>query len=313
LAVDCGTIRGIVAETQGVYTQGVRMGTIGDATVVHHAGVPSPPAAAAGAGVGVSRSVPPGWTRKTVELQRGPLPGMGLPPDGLAGVGFSFETTGTGMHLLSTLAPNGSAATSGRMQPGDVLISVDAVQVQGLSAGEVIRLVKGLPGSTVVLLLHSSLPDVTPPVVMAPPSPQHQAASLNVPPPMPPMPQMPAAAATVRPEGGVAVVQAPTLTASLPYPHQPIQIVKAPISMELPGVQEASIATLSQQPSVASAAHLVPPQPWAGAAMQQPTQPPPMPSHNAPPPHNAPPMQVICVMGRVIVNTLPTYDTGMHT
>ena len=101
----------------------------------------------------------PELVHKTLELKRAPLPGMALPPDGLAGVGFSFETTPAGIHIISTLAPTGSAANSGRMYAGDLIKMVDGVLVQGLSAGEVIRLVKGTPGSIVALALESRYPE----------------------------------------------------------------------------------------------------------------------------------------------------------
>ena len=101
-----------------------------------------------------------GRTRNTVELERAPLPGTTLAPDDLAGVGFSFETTKTGMQILCSLEPGGSAEGSGRMQAGDVLRTVDGVDVQGLSVEEVISLVKGPPGTKVVLNLDSVNPKI---------------------------------------------------------------------------------------------------------------------------------------------------------
>ena len=78
-----------------------------------------------------------------------------MAPDGLAGVGFSFDTLPSGLQIVSAVAPTGSAAASGQVLPGDVLKSVDGNEVRGLAPPEVIRLVKGAVGTTVVLVLDS--------------------------------------------------------------------------------------------------------------------------------------------------------------
>jgi hypothetical protein len=115
--------------------------------------------------------VPTGWTRKTVELARALLPGMPPAQDGLAGVGISFDTTPAGIHVISSLAPTGSAAQSGKILPGDVLKSVDGKETFGLSPMQVITLVKGVPGSRLVLVLDSSQPQPLPPPSSPPQAP----------------------------------------------------------------------------------------------------------------------------------------------
>jgi hypothetical protein len=162
-----------------------------------------------------------GRTRKTVELERGPLPGMPLAPDGLAGVGFSFETTSAGMHIISTLAPTGSAANSGRMQTGDVLRTVNSTDVQGLSAAEVIRLVKGPSGTKVVLgldVLSSETGDAAsqPGQEAAAVSPVRSVTPVHQEPP--PMPSPPQQTPLQAPQEALPSPQLP-----FPDPFQPMQ------------------------------------------------------------------------------------------
>ena len=167
---------------------------------------PSPPPQAAAQS---AQGVPAGWTRKTVQLERALLPGMPMAPDGLAGVGFSFDTLPSGLQIVSAVAPTGSAAASGQVLPGDVLKSVDGNEVRGLAPPEVIRLVKGAVGTTVVLVLDSRNKDRKSP---SPPP----AAAQNVPLPLP-GPSAPAEA----PAFQAAPVIAPPLA---PQQADPVQM-----------------------------------------------------------------------------------------
>jgi len=237
-----------------------------------------------------------GRTRKTVELERAPLPGMPLAPDGLAGVGFSFETTAAGMHILSTLAPAGSAAGSGRMQAGDVLRTVDGVDVQGLSAGEVIKLVKGPPGTKVVLALDSVNPETG-----QASSPQAQRVVAVSParssPTVPPVPQerapVPSPPQTVLPPWdahGTQQQHAKTQQEPLPQQSPPPQAPSPEAPRPQAPLQQAPQEALpTPQPPYPDPAPAVQGQPPAMQSQPAHTEPPPQPIQ--PPPQLPPPAQ----------------------
>jgi C-terminal processing protease CtpA/Prc len=98
---------------------------------------------------------------RTVTLQRGP--GYTGNPDESTGVGISFQATKSGGYMIITkLVQNGPADSSREVSIGDAILRVNNVPVQGKRIPEVVSLIKGQPGSFVVLVLQpTSLDEVT--------------------------------------------------------------------------------------------------------------------------------------------------------
>jgi hypothetical protein len=92
----------------------------------------------------------------TASLPRSPS------PDGLCGVGLSFQMAPDGARLITRLARDGPAEASRRIAPGDELASVDSRLVAGLTSTDIIRMVKGAPGTHLRLVLLPSRADSDP-------------------------------------------------------------------------------------------------------------------------------------------------------
>jgi len=70
----------------------------------------------------------------------------------LGGVGIVFQAGQQGEGLVvASLAVDGPAEVSGQVRAGDVLVSIDRVDVRGMSAEDLAQYILGPPGSTVRL------------------------------------------------------------------------------------------------------------------------------------------------------------------
>ncbi|KAJ1485902.1 hypothetical protein T484DRAFT_1791910 [Baffinella frigidus] len=70
----------------------------------------------------------------------------------LGGVGVVFQAGASGEGLtVASLAIDGPAGKSGQVEAGDVLVSIDDVDVRGKSAEGLAQFILGPPGSKVVL------------------------------------------------------------------------------------------------------------------------------------------------------------------
>lgn len=74
------------------------------------------------------------------------------------GVGIAFDTDSHGRFRVGSIYAGGSAQESGQVTTGDVLFSVNGLQVQGRSTDNVIQLVKGAPGTRIALVLVTDPP-----------------------------------------------------------------------------------------------------------------------------------------------------------
>lgn len=66
------------------------------------------------------------------------------------GIGVAVTLNGDGQVILSKVYPDSPAATSG-LQVGDILLYVNGTSLQGLTLDEVAQVIRGVPGSKVVL------------------------------------------------------------------------------------------------------------------------------------------------------------------
>jgi len=88
-----------------------------------------------------------------------PNSGRGTGPDvyNSAGIGVSwFNDVSTGCYRVAGFTKNSSAAESGVLQPGDVLLQVDGVPAMQKSLRDVAMMILGPPGTTVTLRLLPS-------------------------------------------------------------------------------------------------------------------------------------------------------------
>ena len=74
------------------------------------------------------------------------------------GVGIAFDLDSYGRFRVGSIHAAGSAQESGHVATGDVLFSVNGLQVQGRSTDNLIQLVKGAPGTRTALVLVSDPP-----------------------------------------------------------------------------------------------------------------------------------------------------------
>jgi hypothetical protein len=91
----------------------------------------------------------------SLPLQRRGVPSSSAPnKSNLAGVGIVFSTAGhtniSGL-VVASLAVDGPADKSGQVKAGDVLVSIDRVDVRGISAEDLAPYILGSPGSKVVM------------------------------------------------------------------------------------------------------------------------------------------------------------------
>eukprot|EP00277_Geminigera_cryophila_P022086 CAMPEP_0179465328 /NCGR_PEP_ID=MMETSP0799-20121207/46913_1 /TAXON_ID=46947 /ORGANISM="Geminigera cryophila, Strain CCMP2564" /LENGTH=134 /DNA_ID=CAMNT_0021269539 /DNA_START=32 /DNA_END=432 /DNA_ORIENTATION=- len=85
-------------------------------------------------------------------LQRVLPPGMQT-ADGKAGIGISFAPDMEGYQIIQSMAPQGAAAACGQILAGDIIVSVDGKQVRSLAIKDVVDLIKGVPNSTVTMIM----------------------------------------------------------------------------------------------------------------------------------------------------------------
>ena len=99
----------------------------------------------------------PGGTKR-VGLRRRAFAPMAAAARGggivLGGIGMSFVVS-EGRHIVSQLAPNGSAQASGRVEVGDIILSVNDVPAHGKSVKELISEIVGPENTEVVVVLQS--------------------------------------------------------------------------------------------------------------------------------------------------------------
>ena len=91
----------------------------------------------------------------SLPLQRRGVPSSSAPSkNNLAGVGIVFSTQGnsnsTGL-VVASLAVDGPADKSGQVKAGDVLVSIDRIDVRGVSAEDLAPYILGPPGSKVTI------------------------------------------------------------------------------------------------------------------------------------------------------------------
>jgi C-terminal processing protease CtpA/Prc len=92
----------------------------------------------------------------SLPLQRRGVPSSSATPNksNLAGVGIVFSTVGhnniSGL-VVASLAVDGPADKSGQVKAGDVLVSIDRVDVRGISAEDLAPYILGSPGSKVIM------------------------------------------------------------------------------------------------------------------------------------------------------------------
>ena len=72
----------------------------------------------------------------------------------LGGIGMSFVVS-EGRHIVSMLAPNGTAQASGQVEVGDIILSVNDVPAQGKSVKELVGEIVGPENTEVVVVLQS--------------------------------------------------------------------------------------------------------------------------------------------------------------
>jgi hypothetical protein len=84
----------------------------------------------------------------------------GSDPD-QSGIGIIFGREDDGTHSVCALYNMGPAARSGRVFPGDKLLSIDAVPTHGLSVTEVQDMIMGLEHTEVALTLETLAPPLT--------------------------------------------------------------------------------------------------------------------------------------------------------
>ena len=99
-------------------------------------------------------SVEPVPGARMVSLVRQPLGpnSTTIGSDENVGVGLGFVIT-DGAHIVSALAPNGSAEQSGQIQIGDTILSVDGIPAAGKDVDTLVGLIKGRRGTQVRLLI----------------------------------------------------------------------------------------------------------------------------------------------------------------
>lgn len=66
------------------------------------------------------------------------------------GIGVQFFSTADGLHMVERVIPGTPAEESG-VQPGDIIHGVDGVNVDGMTANEVVELVRGEEGAPVTI------------------------------------------------------------------------------------------------------------------------------------------------------------------
>jgi hypothetical protein len=98
----------------------------------------------------------PGGTKRVVLRRRAlaPIAAGSGGPVALGGIGMSFVVS-EGQHVVSQLAPNGSAQASGLVKVRDIILSVNDVPAYGKSIKELISEIVGLVDTEVVVLLQS--------------------------------------------------------------------------------------------------------------------------------------------------------------
>jgi len=74
------------------------------------------------------------------------------------GIGVTFEGDAHQRFRVASLLPGGSADLSGQVGVGDLLFSVNGLQVTGRPTESVIQLIKGAPGTRIALVLVSEAP-----------------------------------------------------------------------------------------------------------------------------------------------------------
>eukprot|EP00282_Hemiselmis_andersenii_P001855 CAMPEP_0114153502 /NCGR_PEP_ID=MMETSP0043_2-20121206/24391_1 /TAXON_ID=464988 /ORGANISM="Hemiselmis andersenii, Strain CCMP644" /LENGTH=98 /DNA_ID=CAMNT_0001248545 /DNA_START=15 /DNA_END=308 /DNA_ORIENTATION=+ len=79
------------------------------------------------------------------------IPGSQPGPGSKIGIGISFGVTAKGEVFITGMAPNGPAKASGQIRRGDQLISVDGQDVKGWDVNDIVKLIVGDPGSSVVI------------------------------------------------------------------------------------------------------------------------------------------------------------------
>ena len=174
---------------------------------------------------------------RAISLQRVLPPGM-QPADGKAGIGISFAPDMEGYQIIQSMAPQGTAASSGEILAGDIIISVDGKPVRHRSIREVVESIKGEPDSSVNLVMGRRIEQKAEPEQEPEPVPEPPERA-QAPAPVPPAPTPPQA------------LQTPPAPVAPPAPSPPIS--QKPLSSEAktssPSHAEPGASSLPLQPT----------------------------------------------------------------
>ncbi len=74
-------------------------------------------------------------------------------PDGIAGIGAMVNADEAGGVIVAAVMPDGPAERAG-VEPGDRIIAVDGVAIEGMELADIVRRIRGREGNPVTLTLR---------------------------------------------------------------------------------------------------------------------------------------------------------------
>lgn len=97
-------------------------------------------------------------TRSTPPMEMPPHSSPPKPTGKKAGVGVELQKDGNGHTVVLAVMPGGTAWASGQLSPGDNIVAVDYIETVGKDMHEVVGLIVGEPGTSVVLSVAKTHP-----------------------------------------------------------------------------------------------------------------------------------------------------------